>query len=114
MEVLIMNTETINTILEENGYQLTNNPKEAIYIFPNGEMIDGGFDCGSRGEDHRMIECFMDSDRYDDNFWNDVHDQLKVVRLVPETMYALIAVDQELTKEQLNIIKEAGYEIEEY
>jgi hypothetical protein len=105
--------EIINT-LEENGYTFTKNAKEAIYIFPNGLMVDGMFDYGSRSEDHRMIECLMDSDRYDNNFWDDVHEQLKVVRLVPETKYALIAQNQELTKEQLTIIKKTGYDIEEY
>jgi hypothetical protein len=100
--------------LEENGYTFTKNGKEAIYIFPNGLMIDGVFDSGIRGEDHRMIECLMETDRYDENFWDDVHSQLGVVRLVPETMYALIAKGQQLTKQQLNIINKAGYEVEEY
>lgn len=109
-----MNMKTVYATLEEYGYELTTNPNEAIYIFPNGEMIDGGFDCGSRGEDHRMIECLMESDRYDNNFWDDVHSQLQVVRLVPETMFALISVDQELTNEQLSIINSTGYEIEVY
>jgi hypothetical protein len=105
--------EIANT-LEENGYTFTTNPKEAIYIFPDGSMIDGCFDYGSRGEDHRMIECLMESNRYDKNFWDDVHSQLNVVRLVPETMYALIAKGQQLTKQQLKIINKAGYDIEEY
>jgi hypothetical protein len=105
--------QIINT-LEENGYTFTKKAKEAIYIFPNGLMIDGVFDYGSRSEDHRMIECLMDSDRYDNNFWDDVHNQLGVVRLVPESQYALIAVNQELTKEQLVIINKLGYEVEEY
>lgn len=109
-----MNMNAIIETIEEYGYSFTDNPKEAIYIFPNGLMIDGGFDCGSRGEDHRMIECLMETDRYDDNFWDDVHEQLQVVRLVPETMYALIAKGQELTHEQLTIINENDYDIEEY
>lgn len=105
---------SIITELEENGYTFTKNAKEAIYIFPNGLMIDGVFDYGSRCEDHRMIECLMESDRYDNNFWNDVHNQLGVVRLVPETMYALILKGQKLTEQQINIINRNGYEIEEY
>lgn len=109
-----MNTINIIETLEEYGYTTTNNPNEAIYIFPNGLMISGDFDCGMRGTDHRMIECFMESDRYDNNFWDDVHEQLKVVRLVPETRFALIAEGQEITSEQLEIINDQGYEIEIY
>lgn len=109
-----MNMNQIINELEENGYTFTNNGNEAIYIFPNGLMIDGMFDYGNRSEDHRMIECLMESDRYDDNFWDDVHDQLKVVRLVPETKFALISKGQELTKEQLTLIEKWGYDIEEY
>lgn len=109
-----MNTNSIIETLEEYGYSTTNNPSEAIYIFPNGLMISGDFDYGSRGTDHRMIECFMESDRYDNNFWNDVHEQLQVVRLVPETMFALIINGQQLTNEQLTIINNNGYEVEIY
>lgn len=109
-----MNMNTIINELEENGYTFTKNAKEAIYIFPNGLMIDGVFDYGSRCEDHRMIECLMDSDRYDSNFWEDVHNQLGVVRLVPESMVALIIEGQKLTKEQLTIIKKWKYDIEKY
>lgn len=103
----------ISTLIEE-GYSLTNNGNEAIYIFPDGEMIDGAYDYGSRSEDHRMIECVMSTDRYDDNFWEDVHNQLKVVRLVPETKFALILKGQELTEKQIKIIERYGYEVEEY
>lgn len=101
-------------LLEEDGYSLTNNIQHAIYIFPNGDMIDGGFDCGSRGEDHRMIECLMNIDRYDNNFWESVHAQLQVVRLVPETKFALIANGQTLTDKQIQAIKKAKYQIEVY
>lgn len=109
-----MNMTTIINELEENGYTFTKNGKEAIYIFPNGLMIDGMFDYGSRSEDHRMIECLMESNRYDNNFWNDVHNQLGVVRLVPESMIALIIQGQELTNEQSTIINKWGYDVEEY
>lgn len=109
-----MDIKQIEKILNDYGYQFTNNPMEAIYIFPDGSMIDGMFDCGLRGEDHRLIECLMNSDRYDKHFWDDVHAHLKVVRLVPETKIGLIKVGQELTKKQLEILTSNGYEIEEY
>lgn len=109
-----MNMKQIKNKLIEYDYKLTTNPMESIYIFPDGSMIDGGFDCGSRGEDHRMIECLMESDRYDNHFWDDVHIQLNVVRLVPESMIALISKGQQLTKKQLTIINKTEYLVEEY
>lgn len=109
-----MNMKAIIDELIDNGYELTENPMEAIYIFEDGTMIDGIFDCGLRSEDHRMIECLMESDRYDNNFWDDVHSQLKVVRLVPETKFALIAENQILSPIQESIINEYGYEVEVY
>lgn len=111
----VVDMKKVKETFEEYGYKMTKKFMEAIYIFPNGEMVDGGFDCGSRGEDHRMIECIMDGmDRYTSGFWDAVHDIYGVVRLVPETKYALVKIGQELTKEQRRLIKAYRFKIEEY
>lgn len=53
----------------EEDYHITDNPAEAIYIFPDGKVLSGDFDSGVRGTAHRAIEClFDDIDRYDDDF----------------------------------------------
>lgn len=108
----------VNKYIEENiedeGYQFTDNPEEAIYILTNGKMIDGMFDYGSRGEDHRMIEAFTKKDRYDDGFWDEVHLDMGLVRLVPETYVALVRQGQRISDEQKAILEEVGYDIEEY
>ncbi|WP_353856762.1 hypothetical protein [Bacillus sp. Bos-x628] len=106
-------SQITETIIEE-GYTMTDNFYEAIYMLADGSMISGDFDYGVRGTDHHMIECVMDSDRYDDNFWDDVHTQLNIIRLVPETEIALIKEGQELTEEQQEILKEYSYELEVY
>lgn len=111
------NTMTVSQITEtllEEGYNMTDNLYEAIYILEDGSLISGDFDYGLRGTDHRMIECVMDSDRYDENFWKDVHDKLNVVMLVPETSFALIKEGQELTEEQQEVLNGSTYVIEVY
>lgn len=99
--------ETIKEILENEGYNFTENPREAIYILRDGTLVDGVFEYGSRGEDHRLIECCMNGiDRYDNQFWSKVHTELGVVQLVPETQTILIMKGQNMTIEQWNIIEE--------
>lgn len=110
-----VNMEQVKATFEEYGYGMTTKFKEAIYIFPNGEMVNGEFDCGTRGNDHRMIECIMDGmDRYTPGFWDAVHERYGVVRLVPEYNSGLVKVGQELTKEQRRMIRAYRYTIEEY
>ena len=92
---------------------LTDDPKEAIYMFPNGLMIDGGFYCGSRGEDHRCIEEITVNDRYG-NLWDEVHNELGLIRIVPESRTALISESQTLTAAQKNFIKDYHYNVEAY
>lgn len=104
--------EEIKERLEEEGFSLTEDIHEAIYILPNGEMISGDFDSGVRGTDHRMIESLLDVDRYDDDFWSKVHAQTGVVMYVPETQYALIAENQPLTGQQKELLNRAGAKIE--
>lgn len=101
-------------VIDTDYYTLTNKISEAIFILADGSMIDGQFDMGIRGIDHRMIECVVDFDRYDDKFFDKVHDLLKIVRLVPETNVALVKVNQELSEIQLELIDRAGFVIEYY
>lgn len=110
-----MTTEQLVNAIIEEGYNMTDNLDEAIYILADGQMISGDFDCGVRGTDHRMIDCVADGDRYDgEDFWNNVHNDFQLVRLVPETQIALIIEGQELTEEQEEILNNSSYEIEVY
>ena len=102
--------------LLEAGVKFTNNVAEAIYLLPDGTMIDGEFDYGMRGQDHRIIEAGIEGlDRYDgDKFWDVVHKDYNLVRLVPETGYALIRKCQRLTEKQKYILAQTNYEVEYY
>lgn len=100
--------------LEFNGYSLTDNPYEAIYVMRNGNLISGDFDMGIRGTDHRMVECLVNTNRYKDDLWDVVHNNLGLVRLVPETKIALINEKQELTQVQKSFINDYDFEIEVY
>ena len=108
--------ENLKLQLEENGYELTNDPESAIYVLQDGSMIDGWFDCGYRGLDHNMISFAVPVKRSQDytGFWKYVHNELGLLRVVPETGICLADIDQELTEEQEEYIDYMGYELERY
>ena len=112
-DVKMMSKSEMINYFDELYMNLTDDPKEAIYMFPNGLMIDGGFDCGSRGEDHRCIEEIMVNDRYD-NLWDEVHNDLGLIRIVPASHTVLISESQTLTAAQKNFIKDYNYNVEAY
>lgn len=115
-EVVTFNQKLLNDISDpEYDYKLTTDFKDAIYLLHDAKMISGGeAEAGFRHIDHRMIECTMEIDRYNENFWDEVHARFKIVRLVPESRYALIKKGQVLTRIQEYLIKKNGYIIEEY
>ena len=101
----ITDEEIINTIEEEYGVSTTSDPTKAIYILRDGTLIDGDYCYKSRWLDHRIMELFIDSNRYDPNFWSIVHTELGVVMLVPETKTIMVMDQQQTTKEQKEIMK---------
>ena len=108
--------EKLKSLLEDQGYSLTEDDYSCIYVLPDGSMVDGEFDCGYRGLDHNMISFAVPVDRSLDysGFWNYVHNELKLVRVVPETGVCLVSVDQELTEQQSDFISRVEYELERY
>jgi hypothetical protein len=97
--------ETTMTNLKEicinEGIELTELPDHAIYILPDGSLIDGCFYDNERSEDHRLAESLSEFDRYDGNrFWLDLFNNLNMIMLVPETKTILITKQQTITPEQ--------------
>lgn len=93
--------------LEDRGYELTTNPREALYILRDGRMVDGAFYNDQRTEDHRLIEnVFDDMDRNDSDFWDKMFQRTGVVMLVPETGVAmgLERNESQLTPQQRAIL----------
>ena len=82
---------------------------QAIFIMKDGTLIDGEFDCGIRGDDHNEL-----LDYFDGMTWEELHQQLKIVRLVPETKFALIGKDQELNQDQQDLLNNSDYQVAEY
>lgn len=112
-------TERLVHLLEEAGYGLTNNPHEAIYILDDGRMIDGQFDCGTRGLDHQMIAVAYDDNPYDgdipfEEWWCRLHRQYRLLRVIPETGQVLIKGKQRITPAQREIITQLNYTVEVY
>lgn len=76
----------------------------------NGELIgfDGEFYDGMRGNDHNMVKSGLGFDT-----WAELHNAVKFVRLVPESMIALVS-GLRVADDVLATIEEFGYTIEEY
>ena len=87
----------------------TDDINQAIFIMKDGTLIDGEFDCGIRGDDHNEL-----LDYFDGMTWEELHQQLNIVRLVPETKFALIGKGQELNQDQQDLLNNSDYQVAEY
>lgn len=111
-EIIMINL--VKRWLEHDG-QLTENAHEAIFVTQKGILFDGEFDCGLRGIDHASIECVPENyNRNDPYFWDKIHQDFKIVRLVPELSQAFALKRQRLTKEQKSTINNLGYKLLRY
>lgn len=100
---------------DDHDLEFTTNPDEAIYMFPNGLMLDGEFYYGSRCKDHRCIEQITKHNRYDmGEFWQEVHYDLGLIRIVPESETVMIGGHQNLSKKQQDFIKNSNFEVKPY
>lgn len=103
------------TVIKENELLTTKDINQALWLLPYGIMIDGEFDFGMRGQDHRVIECIVPNmNRYSEGFWDYIHYELRGIRLCPESNTALIKEGQKLTNKQKQILKTTNYIIECY
>lgn len=106
---------------EELEMGQTDNPYEALYILRDGTMIGSIDDYGNRSEDHRAITGLIsEGDDYyhtsdgANKFWSALHEKTGVIRVVPETGEALIAVNQKLSPVQQEIIEDYDLRVDEY
>lgn len=76
----------------------------------DGELIgfDGEFYDGERGNDHNMVKSGLGFET-----WEQLHNAIKFVRLVPESMIALVS-GLSVGDDVLRVVEEFGYTIEEY
>lgn len=76
----------------------------------DGELIgfDGEFYDGMRGNDHNMVKSGLGFET-----WEQLHNAIKFVRLVPESMIALVS-GLSVGDDVLRVVEEFGYTIEEY
>lgn len=87
----------------------TEDINQAIFIMKDGTLIDGEFDYGIRGDDHNEL-----LDYFNGMNWEELHQQLDIVRLVPETKFALIGKGQELNQAQQDLLNNSDYQVAEY
>lgn len=118
--------EDIDDFALENDLSFTDDPTRAIYLFPNGEMIDGWSKearlyGGPRDSDHGNsiqglipnLKRYEDTDKFDsDKFWITCFEKLNFVLLVPEEGLAIFAYNQNLTEAQECVLEELNYQVD--
>lgn len=104
-----MTKDEMKNLFIEDGIELTDNLNEAIFLFNNGLMISGEYYDGIRGTDHRTLLNELDNSAT----YEELHQNYKVARLVPESMTALVSGLQ-LDNDKINMLKAYGYTIENY
>ena len=104
-----MTKDEMKNLFIDDGIELTDNLGQAIYLFDNGIMVSGEYCDGLRGTDHRTLLDELDNSAT----YEELHQNYKVARLVPESMMALVSGLQ-LDPDKLNMLKAYGYTIENY
>lgn len=104
-----MTKDEMESLLIDDGIELTDNLGQAIYLFNNGIMISGEYCDGLRGTDHRTLLDELDNSAT----YEELHQHYKVARLVPESMTALVSGLQ-LDPDKMDLLRDYGYTIETY
>jgi len=104
-----MTKDEMQNLLIDDGIELTEDLGQAIYLFNNGLMVSGEYCDGIRGVDHNTLLNELDNSAT----YEELHQNYKVARLVPESMIALVSGLQ-LDTDKLDMLKAYGYTIEKY
>jgi len=104
-----MTKDEMQNLLIDDGIELTDDLGQAIYLFNNGLMVSGEYCDGIRGVDHNTLLNELDNSAT----YEELHQNYKIARLVPESMIALVSGLQ-LDTDKLDILKAYGYSIENY
>ena len=104
-----MTKDEMESLFIDDGIELTDNLGQAIYLFNNGLMVSGEYCDGFRGTDHRTLLDELDNSAT----YEELHQNYRVARLVPESMTALVSGLQ-LDNDKLDMLKGYGYTIENY
>ena len=107
--------EEIKQWVLSNGYEMTDNINKSIFLLRDGSMISGRIYDGYRIDGHEIIEGLVPEagNKTDgQSFWNKTLTETGMVLTVPEMCEALMVKDMRYTKEQRQILKKAGFEIE--
>ena len=104
-----MTKDEMQNLFINDGIELAGDLGQAIYLFNNGLMVSGEYYDGVRSVDHNtLLNELNHSATYEE-----LHQNYKVARLVPESMIALVSGLQ-LDPDKLDLLKEYGYTIENY
>jgi hypothetical protein len=87
----------------------TDDITKGIYVLKDGTIWSGYLwdDC-IRDTEHREIEAFTHTNRYDAGFWEEVFSHLQVVMLIPEAEQAIY---KNLSYAQKVVLEKSNYEL---
>lgn len=115
--------EKLKSAVLADDWATTDNPSRATFVFADGTMTDGEWDCGSRGLDHNFIKGYLDEllakareagETDLTNAWEFGFKVCRIVMMVPECRTVYAAKGQRMTAAQLAAVRTAGYRREAF
>lgn len=107
--LVIQSAVDLNSWMEEQDLQFTQNPADAIFLTKDGKLISGKSvynEESIRDVDHSVLQYLVDLSRYDKNFWRDAIKLSGFVMLIPENKQVMFIPDQLLTAAQQLVLNQ--------
>ncbi|RND41236.1 hypothetical protein [Lacticaseibacillus paracasei] len=123
MEYPLYNPSVLDQFVEDTAEHFTDDPSDAMYLFPDGRMTSSTF-AGIRGDDHNVLTTYFDllnrpgiitlklSDT--DAYNNIVTQALGAITVVPESQTFLKGSNQEITDKQQMVMAASDFSVEDY
>lgn len=116
--LVIQSAVDVDSWMEEQDLQFTQDPSDAIFLTKDGKLISGKSiynQEGIRDVDHQVLQYLVDISRYNKNFWEDAIKLSGFVMLVPENKQVMLIPNQTLTAAQQQVLDQKfdDYEIVE-
>lgn len=96
---------------KETGFGRVESLYKSYYILHDGTFLGCNYDCGTRGDDHRMVFVATNFKRND---WDSLHKAYRLLRYMPEGDCVWVRKRQRITKEQQQIIDAYNLEVIRY
>ncbi|ECB9822559.1 hypothetical protein FL865_13635 [Listeria monocytogenes] len=114
----LFDDDRLNQFVNDNGHHYTEVLEEAMFLWPNGKLTSSTED-GIRGDTHDILRSYFDNLDNDTIFTMPKLEMYEIaastvgtVLISPETEAALLANNQALTQEQIEILIKSSFSID--